>query len=612
MKKISYISLIAAAALGLGSCSDFLDKQSTAYDSDGFFQSEEGLHQGVSAVYRALIYDQNWNVPTCAMQDVYSPYGLEADENNTIGAGGGLTPDQSYVNTYWANHWKIVSRANNVLDGAKLTFDELINGEGDCTDQYRRRMAEAYVLRDYAYYNLVQAFGDIPFFSKGVTTEEYDEPRHDKKEIADYIINELTLIGEAGILPWTPEQDSRVGNGALYNLIARWGLLAGSHNFGGEGQAYFQKAANAAKAVMEHHQLAANYGDLFTHAGQAKSDVKNEILWQYTYSSSATWTSTNNLQSHTLRYGHTSRTAGGSSVRYPSTLIQVCFEDKNGKRIDESDIYNPAKPYLNRDPRMHHTLLMHGDTMWYNDGKNAIVLNCYDENSRQYPNPRGSGWRSYTNLDVTGSASSFARPGLGMLWNKYNEDQTEAFNTSTISIIVMRAAEAYLTYAEAMIEMNKLDESVYKAINDVRHRAGMPEFGAERKGNQALMRQIVRRERKVELAMEGVLVTDFRRWGIGDILNAAPIYGQPKGAKDAAEGEYNLGWDGITKADMPSFTKDGKGGRYDLNDVPDFSAVADKYTVRDKNRFWADRFTWWPIPRVDLDRNPSLTNPEGY
>ncbi|MCH5347255.1 MAG: RagB/SusD family nutrient uptake outer membrane protein [Muribaculaceae bacterium] len=608
MKKAIYLSIIAAAGLGICSCSDFLDKKSSAFDSDGFYMSDAGINDGVTGVYRLLIYDQNWAVPQCAMQDMYCPYGLEADENNTISAGGGLTPDQSYVNSYWAGHWAIVARANNVIDGAKLTFDELVDGSGDASAVYRRRLAEAYAVRDYAYYNLVQAYGDIPFFTSSVTTEQYNEPRHDKKEIADYIIAELTAIGEANILPWDAENRGRAGNGMVYNLIARWALLAGSHDFGGQGTSYFEKAAEAAKQVMEHHKLAANFGDLFTLAGQAQPDVQNEILWQYNYTSSSSV-----IHTHRLRYGHTSRTAGGSSVRFPSTLLQVCFEDKYGKRIDESDVYDPKKPYLNRDPRMHHTMLMHGDTMWFNNRERAIVLNCYDNNSRQFPNPRNkNAWYAYTNVDVTGTSYSFARSGVGALWNKYNEDVTESFSESTIDIIVMRAAEAYLTYAEAMIELNRLDETVYEAINKVRRRAGMPEFGAERKGNQALMRQIVRRERKVELAQEGVLVTDFRRWHLGDILNAQPTYGQPKGVKDAKEGEYNKGYDGLTKADMPKFYKEGKGDRWDLNDVPNFEDVADKYTVRDRNRFWAERFLWWPIPRVDLDRNKNLTNPEGY
>lgn len=138
----------------------------------------------------------------------------------------------------------------------------------------------------------------------------------------------------------------------------------------------------------------------------------------------------------------------------------------------------------NRDPRYRHTILMHGDTMVWNNGNNKCVLNVYDQTSRQFPNPRNKkNWYSAGNVDVTGTSYSFARSGVGLLWNKYNEDLSESFVESTICLIVMRAAEAYLTYAEAMIELGKLDDTVYKAINDVRRRAGMPDFDESRKGN---------------------------------------------------------------------------------------------------------------------------------
>lgn len=588
MKKIFNTIIVGAAALALSSCSDFLDRKSSAYDSDGFYLSDAGMSDGVTGVYRLLQYNQNWDVPQIAMQDVYSPYGLQAEENNTIGAGAGLTPDQSYVTTYWAGHWAIVARANNVITGAKTD-------PNDMSDVYKRRLAEAYFLRDYAYYNLVQAFGDIPFFTRSVTPEQYHEPRTDKTIIADQMIKELTAIAESGVLPWQPEQLGRTGNGAVWNLIARWALLAGSHNFGDKGSDYFKTAANAAKQVMDNTGLASNYGDLFTHAGQAKGDVRKEILWEYSYADGSV------RHTHRTRYGHTSRTAGGSSVRFPSTMLAVCFECTDGKRIDESPLFDPKQPQKNRDPRFRHTILMHADTFVWNNGNNKCVLNVYDQNSRQFPNPRNKkNWYSAGNVDVTGTGYSFARQGVGYLWNKYNEDLTEGFAESTIDLIVMRAAEAYLTYAEAKIELGEMDESVYKAINDVRHRAGMPDFDEARKGNQDKMRQIVRRERKVELAMEGVLVTDFRRWGIGDILNAEPTYGQP-----IAE----IGYEGLTKADMPTFTTT---PRHDLNDVPVFEAVKDKYTMRDAHRCWAERFQWWPIPRADLDRNPNLSNPPGY
>ncbi len=591
---------MAVAALSLGSCSDFLDKESTAYDSNGFYMSEAGMNDGVTAIYRLVPYDQNWAVPCAVMQDAYSPYELMADENTTIAAGGGLTPDYSYVNSYWSGHWNIVSRANNVITDCALNNENFTSPDVAVSDQYRRRYCEAVAVRDYAYYNLVQAFGDIPFFPKAVTPEQYTEPRHDKEEILDYIIAELTAIGESGILPWTPEQTGRVGNGMVYNLIARFGLLGGSHNVGGRGEEYFRIAANAAKKVMDNHKLATKFEDLFTHAGQALATTRSEILWEYTYCLGSV------NHTHKMRYGHTSRTAGGSSVRFPSNMLAVVFECTDGLRIDESPLFDPKKPSQNRDPRFAHTILMHGDQFWYNNGEKAIEVDVYGKTSNQYPNPRQKGkWYKYNNLDVTGTAYSCARDGVGLLWMKYNEDQTESFSDSTLDLIIMRAAEAYLTYAEAKIELGELDKSVTDAINAVRRRAGQIDFDKAvpaRIGNQDLMRQIVRRERKVELCMEGVLLTDFRRWKIGDILNEEPVYSQP-----IADIKYT----GLTKADMPTFKKT---ERHDLNDVPNYAAagVAEKYTARDVNRFWEERFLWWPIPRADLDRNPNLTNPEGY
>ena len=600
MKKTLYTAFMAVAALSLGSCSDFLDKESTAYDSDGFYKSEAGMNDGVTAIYRLVPYDQNWAVPVAVMQDVYCPYGLMADENNTISAGGGLTPDQTYVNSYWSGHWAIVARANNVVTDCAIDNTTLFDPNAGVSDTYKRRYCEAIAVRDYAYYNLVQAFGDIPFFPKAVTPEQYTEPRHDKEEIIDYIINELTAIGEAEILPWTPEQTGRVGNGMIYNLIARFGLLGGSHNVGGKGQDYYRIAANAAKKVMDHHKLATNFNDLFTHAGQALSTTRSEILWEYTYCLGAV------NHTHKMRYGHTSRTAGGSSVRFPSNMLAVVYECADGLRIDESPLYDPTKPFMNRDPRFRHTILMHGDTMWFSNHEKAIEIDCYGKTSSQYPNPRQKGkWYKYNNLAVTGTAYSEARDGVGMLWNKYNQDETEGFSDSTLDLIIMRAAEAYLTYAEAKIELGELDQTVYDAINTVRRRAGQIDFNKAvpaRVGNQDLMRQIVRRERKVELAMEGILLTDFRRWKIGDILNEEPVYGQPIA---------DIKFKGLTKADMPTFKKT---DRHNLNDVPSYTAagVTEKYTARDVKRFWAERFLWWPIPRTDLDRNPNLTNPEGY
>lgn len=112
------------------------------------------------------------------------------------------------------------------------------------------------------------------------------------------------------------------------------------------------------------------------------------------------------------------------------------------------------------------------------------------------------------------------------------------------------------------------------------------------------MRQLVRRERKVEFVLEGLLFVDVRRWGIGDLLNEHPTYGQPL---------PEIRYEGLSATDIPSFkTSD----RHDLNDIPSYEAYKEKLRVRDKNRFWAPRFTQWPIPRLETDRDPNLTNPD--
>ncbi len=88
------------------------------------------------------------------------------------------------------------------------------------------------------------------------------------------------------------------------------------------------------------------------------------------------------------------------------------------------------------------------------------------------------------------------------MWRKWTDikDMKDDENCEG-DIVLFRYAELLLIYAEAKIEANQIDESVYKALDSIRVRAGMPIV--PRGQTQAYMRSLVRRERKVELANEG-------------------------------------------------------------------------------------------------------------
>ena len=582
-KTILYAAIISIVTI-FTSCSDFLDQNNPAYGSDGFYETEAGLKEGVTGIYPLLYFDMNWSVPACIVLDHYTAYGLEQDENKSIGAGGTLNPDNAKIQAFWKGEYDIVGRANSVIHGARNAIEKM-------STEAKQYYAEARVLRAYAYYNLISAFGDVPFFSSPVTIDQYNAGRTPKVEIIDFLIKDLK--DAAYYLPWTATERGRVDRSVAYGLIARIGLFGGSFNVDNRGPEYYREAAGAAEQVIGKRHLAKNFGDLFNLTGQAKSDVRDELLWELMYSTNGT------KKLHTVGYGHTSRNYG-SSVRFPSSLIVDTYECIDGKRIDESPLYDPKHPTEKRDPRFKETLAGHGDTIDYTitDGKNPLklVLNIYDEKTRFFP--RKNQWYNAPNVDVTTTSPSIVNNGVGYMWRKYSNENTEQLMSSSSNIILMRYAEILLSYAEAKIELNELDASVYSAINEVRTRVRMPDISADRIGNQDKMRQLVRRERKVELVLEGLFFVDVRRWGIGDIINEHPSYGQPK---------PDIRYEGMAATDIPNFKTD---SRHDLNDVPSYEAYKDKLRVRDRNRYWEPKFMWWPIPRIETDRDPNLTNPD--
>ncbi|MGN6294154.1 MAG: RagB/SusD family nutrient uptake outer membrane protein, partial [Chitinophagaceae bacterium] len=175
--------------------------------------------------------------------------------------------------------------------------------------------------------------------------------------------------------------------------------------------------------------------------------------------------------------------------------------------------------------------------------------------------------------------------------NKYQDslELPQYVTQSELNFMFIRYAEVLLTYAEAKIELNEIDQSVFDAINAVRGRAtvGMP---AVTGGSQEELRKLIRYERTVELAMEGHRLFDLRRWKYAEHVLPGNLLGRKKKAF------YN-------NPVVPQIDEYGKSH---------YPNETDLFNVIGVNVFDASKHYYWPIPQKEIDLNKSLTQNKGY
>lgn len=608
-----------AAVLCLGSCSDYLDKEpQSEYLSSNFYNNEGAIRQGAMGCYQCLWLDHysTSSIPLSILWDMYTPYGIERADNSSIGVGNLELRTNWSVEKMWSVLFTSIARCNTVLDGAAPFYDEL-------NDEAKAYLAEIKTLRSHFYIYAVALWGDVPYFDHSVTEEEQKSiGRTPWQEVVDHVLSDLD--DAADHLQWQQSEWGRIDKSVALGLKARLALYAGSwckFGFGRVGDTdakkantYFRIAAEAAKRVMDEsgRDLAPNYDDLFTRAGQLKDATKKETMLFMMFSDKG------NSVSHYLTWGEGSRMFAQSG-RFPTQQLVDTYEMSNGKRIDDpTSGYNPKHPFANRDARLKSTIYTHHDTIIGNTGtKFKFLMELFKPTTKSWD--ENGVETDVTNKDYTGSVAQYGyvQSGVGYLWKKYNHFDDEYAYQPTYNIQILRYAEVLLTYAEAKIELNEIDQSVVGAIDKVRlrsHQPGILTVDPSREGNQVKMRQIVRRERRVELAREMGMLFDMRRWRTGAIQNAEPTYGflQPSGV-DAKKGIYPDGYEQAPADLIPSFGE--PGSERDLNDISSYAAlVAKGYNLRhrDNDRSWDDRFYLWPIPQTERNKAPWLEQNPGY
>lgn len=533
----------------LFSCNEYLDKYPLdAPSSETFLKTEQELQMALVGCNSPLNLKFGEN-PYAIRFEMYSDIAANRDTRPENFWGD---PSSGDVPTIWNTMYKGIFRCNFLLENSQ-------RANGNINENTRLQIeAGAKFLRAYYYHLLCEFYGGVPLITKTQTLSEAYVARNTKEEVVNFILSELEEASKY-LTEKNQPGTMTISKGAAWALEARVALY----------NEKWQTAIDAAKKVMNlegtEYVLNSNYGDICMRKGKSSK----EIIWaiQFNYD--------NIYQETPLSFR--SRNASGYCNRIPVESLVDSYECTDGLSIDKSPLYNPKKPFENRDPRLGLTIALPGSIYYgYQFETHKDSLKCWNYNV--------SPAKRIENLDATHTYASFS----GFAWRKYADPAETNATRSDINPIIMRYAEVLLNYAEAKVEANQLDETVYVAVNKVRKRANMPEIVQGK--TQKEMRSIVRKERKSELAGEGLRYFDILRWRIADQVLNGPCYGRiPRGYLSSAP-------------------------QIDENGTPDYSNISnfnDMRVIQVRN-FDKSKNYLWPIPNIEIQTNKNLTQNPGY
>lgn len=442
----------------------------------------------------------------------------------------------------WRYHYEGIKTCNLILQN--------IDRVSTLPDALKNRMkAEARFLRAFQYFQLMTWFGDVPLLKNDISIDEaLNISRAPKAEVLSFILAELNDC--AAVLPVNTAYDAadrgRITRGAVIALKARIMLYEGS----------WQEVINACEALMGNangtYDLFSSYEGLFLQENEFNPEVVLDV--QYV-PELRTWGNFFDLLPLSV--------GGRLNVIAPTQELVDSYLMINGKKISEAGAnYDENDPYKNRDPRLANTVVYHLYPWKKDDGSIKTI----------YTKP---GTDPDKNKPDEYSPGSSASP-TGYYLRKYYDPKHGNNFSSGLNMILIRYADVLLMYAEAKAELGQMNEAVWnQTIRRLRARAGFTDPAAlsfNAGAGNAEQVQVIRNERRTELAMEGLRIFDIRRWKIAENVLNGWAHGAQFGTPDIDNG--------YIRANQRSFDK------------------AKHYL--------------WPVPRDERQLNPNLGQNSGW
>lgn len=507
--KTNKIIILSVAGLLLAGCNDsFLERyQEDKVSEKNFFKSVADLETYTNGLY-------NWEA---SYDDNVSDNVIYSDASSVFDKmRGELTPDKA---KQW--EWKDVRSINFFL----CRTHQASGNESDI----KHFIGLGKLYRARAYYGKVQSYSDVPWYNKDLQTtdtEELYKTQDSRALVIDSIMQDLEYAVKN---MKDGDSKTKIFKSVALAEQARIALNEGTFRKYhpelelNDGDKYLEIAIQATQALME------NYSYSISTANSGTMPAYRALF------------SSNDLSSNPeiILYADYEKTLGrlhgaGACLNYINSISRSLMEDylvvKDGKAVPFHTIPGYDKKTVteineNRDPRMSETIMTPG---YIKDGsKKPYQLN----------------------MELGGYGQiKFCR--------ELTYDQWE-WGKSYNDLPIIRFATILLMNAEAKAELGKLTQAdVDNTINQLRRRVGMPDAKLDEwlsnpdpvqmarysniKSSQSGAVAEIRRERRIELACEGVRFNDLMRWGCGKLMEVAP-----EGAYIPGFGLYDITGDNI-------------------------------------------------------------------
>lgn len=550
--QIKYIIILSLITI-ISSCDDFFDTK--PYDQLSpitFWKTEDDAFSAATACYNS------WNSPSQGSSDIFFSDCMSDISYNLTNSGGYTSVSrgsQSPSSTISYYNYNTIRRCNTFL---KLAVDIPFSDDAVKKDLF----AQVRTIRAWRYFQMNFWYGGVPLIvDLPETAKEAQLPRDSEELIKEFVYSELDLA--ISDLYKKPKELGRIARGTALAIKMRAALYWGDLDI----------ALDAAISIqnLNIYELHPSSLELFSLKGQTSDEIiyaMQHVITTFPFSNMVRMFNNED---------------GGWATFAPTQNLVDMFEMNNGKLInDDNSGYDQTHPFLNRDPRLYSTVIFPGMDWVGKNGKERII-NTLDKTINDKPN-----------ADYMDAATNSSTTGL--IWAKYTlpiSQYSSSLTNDDTSPILFRYAEVLLTIAEIYTEKNENRDKVFDIIDKLRVRGGHIPVDRNKYDSQEALRELVRRERTIELAGEGFRRADLLRW-------------KDNNGKLLAETTLNQ-----TLYRMI--------GTIDYEETnPQKRAVIYVPTEENKtqrkldDKVYEKHHRYLPIPQSEIDKNPKLEQNEGY